>query len=234
LWAWGPEPTKVDESVLAHRSSEPPAEQQLNHHAEDKGHVVHFDLDVKSWEKSPPGVDACRPARCPCCGVPAAAAGKVTLHGYGLRPRQRWGPADATPQSQGEIRTLLQRRYRCQSCRAVVVVRPRGELAHVRYSAATIAMVLWLWGCAMLTDAAVRSRASPHPSNGVSRPERWPTLRRWARAARDGALWRSVKGDRTWTLRQCAGRAARIITALADAATGPGEGRAFAGARLAR
>ena len=108
--------------MLAHRSSEPPAEQQLNHHAEDKGHVVHFDLDVKSWEKSPPGVDACRPARCPCCGVPAAAAGKVTLHGYGLRPRQRWGPADATPQSQGEIRTLLQRRYRCQSCRAVVVV----------------------------------------------------------------------------------------------------------------
>jgi hypothetical protein len=56
--------------------------------AEDKSHVVHFDLDVKSWEKSPPPVDVCRPPWCPCCGAPwVSPAGKVMLCGDGLRAR---------------------------------------------------------------------------------------------------------------------------------------------------
>lgn len=198
--------------------------------AEGKSHVVHFDLDVKSWEKSPPEVDACRPARCPICATPSRSpCGKVTLHGHGMRERQRWGPPDPEPETRAEIRTLLQRRYRCQQCGAVVVVRPRGELPHRRYTASAIVLALWLWGCVLLTDAAVQSRASPRCSRGVSRPERWTTLRRWARAARDGALWPRVRGEPSWTLRQCAARAALVIAALADGAIGPPHRRVFAG-----
>lgn len=156
------------------------------------------------------------------------------LRGHGLRARQRWGPADAEPGSRGVLRSLLERRYRCRACRAVVTVRPRGELAHRRYTASAIMLALWLWGCALLSDTAVQSRTSPWPPRGVSRPERWTTLRRWARAARDGALWRCVRGEPDWTLRQCAERAARVIVALADVAIGPPERRAFAGVVHAR
>lgn len=151
------------------------------------------------------------------------------LRGHGLRARQRWGPSDAESTSRGEVRSLLQRRYRCIECRAVVTVRPRGELPHRRYSASAIVLALWLWGCALLTDATVQSRSSPWPPRGMSRPERWTTLRRWARAARDGGLWRCVHGEANWTLRQCAERAALVIVALADVAIGPHERRAFAG-----
>lgn len=160
--------------------------------------------------------------------------GKVMLHGHGLRGRQRWGPADAEPASRGEVRSVLERRYRCQACGAVLTVRPRGELPHRRYTASTLALALWLWGYMLVTDAAVQSRASPRPSRGVSRPERWTTLRRWARAARDGALWRCVHGESHWTLRQCAERAALVIVALADVTLGPPERRAFAGVVHAR
>ena len=156
-------------------------------------------------------------------------AGKVMLCGHGLRARQRWGPADAELTSRGEVRSLLQRRYRCRACGAVITVRPRGELAHKRYTASAIVLALWLWGCTLMTDAAVQSRSSPSPPRGVSRPERWTTLRRWARAARDGSLWRCVRAEPHWTLRQCAERAALVIVALADVAIGPPERRAFAG-----
>lgn len=151
------------------------------------------------------------------------------LHGHGMRERQRWGPPDAEPETGAEIRTLLERRYQCQQCRAVVVVRPRGELPHRRYTASAIVLALWLWGCALLTDAAVQSRSSPRESLGLSRPERWTTLRRWAGAACDGSLWPRVCGAPNWTLRQCAARAALVIAALADGAIGPPHRRVFAG-----
>ena len=40
----------------------------MQNDAEGKSHVVHFDLDVKSWERSPPSVQEARPACCPVCG----------------------------------------------------------------------------------------------------------------------------------------------------------------------
>ena len=209
----------------------------MRHTTGSESHFVQFDLDVKSWEKSPPSVRECRPPRCPICATSSVLpCGKVMLHGHGVRARQRWGLPDPEPGTAAEIGTLVQRRYRCQQCRpvTVVVVRPRAELSHRRYTASAIVLALWLWGCDLLTDAAVQSRSSPWGSCGVSRPERWTTLRRWADAARDGRLWSCTRGDASWTLRQCAERAARVIEALADVAIGPPHRRVFAGVVHAR
>lgn len=207
----------------------------MQNDAEGKSHVVHFDLDVKSWERSPPSVQEARPACCPVCGVPSiCATGKVIVQGHGLRARQRWGRADAEPETRPAVGVLAQRRYRCTHCKAIVVVRPKGELAHRRYTAAAIVLALWLWSCELLRDDEVRMQTSPWASRGVSRPERWTTLRRWAKAARAGALWTSVRGDASWSLRQCAERAARVIERLADVAIGPQRHRVFAGVVHAR
>ena len=203
--------------------------------AEGKSHVVYFDRDVKSWERAPPSVQEARPACCPICAAASIdATGRVLVQGHGVRGRQRWGPADAEPTTPPAITVLAQRRYRCVRCRAIVVVRPKGELPQKRYTASAIVLALWLWSCELCSDAAVRERASPWPARGMSRPERWPTLRRWAKAAGAGALWSSVRGDAGWTLRQYAERAARVIEQLADVAIGPPQRRVFAGVVHAR
>lgn len=54
---------------------------------------------------------------------------------------------------------------------------------------------------------------SPIANEGLSRPERWTTLRRWARAVREGQLWPWVKVEASWSLRECAQRAARLLSA---------------------
>lgn len=195
----------------------------------DTSRVVYFDLDVKSWALAPPGVREARPACCPCCGAAAALpGGKVVLQGHGVRDRQRWGPdgADDPP----EIGTLRQRRYRCTRCRAVVVVRPRAVLTNRRYTAPAIALALWLWAVELSTDAAVRAKTSVRAAIGVSRPERWTTLRRWAKAARDGTLWPRVSTDGIWTLRQCAERVVRVLAGYADVEDTRDRGRVFAAA----
>src|SRR5690606_38627643 len=125
---------------------------------------------------------------CPVCGAPGQRAdGRVVLHGHGVRVRRLRGPvtADGEPT---EIEVLV-RRYECQHCRAVITVGPRGVLPRKRYTAKAIALALWLWSVWRLTDAAVRRAICPVVETGLSRPERWTTLRRWARAARDGRLW---------------------------------------------
>lgn len=207
----------------------------MSHDAEGNSHVVYFDRDVKSWERAPPSVAEARPACCPICAVPSIeATGRVIVQGHGVRGRQRWGPADAEPATTPTISVLVQRRYRCVQCKAIVLVRPKGELSHKRYTASAIVLALWLWSCDQLTDAAVQSRTSPWSQRGASRPERWTTLRRWAKAAGAGELWLCVRGDVGWTLRQCAERAARLVEQLADVAIGPPQHRVFAGVVHAR
>lgn len=201
--------------------------------AEDTIRFVEIEIDVKFWKKSLPRVGAARPGRCPCCRAAGVAAdGRVVLHGHGVRVRQQWGPTvhDARP----EVSELPQRRYLCTKCGVVVVVRPRGLLSRKRYTAAAIALALWLWAGEMQTDAQVRASIGVRPTRGVSRPERWTTLRRWAAAAGQGELWACVRGDATWTLRQCARRAARIVEGFGDVMLGPGGPRVFAGAGHAR
>lgn len=215
-----------------HRLARIPADRLLKKYAEDTQRVVEIEIDVKSWEQTPAARDV-RPARCPCCAAPGVTAeGRVILHGHGLRVRQRWGPAE--PESAPEIGTLVQRRYACRQCRSVIVVRPRGTLPRKRYTAAALALAMWLWAVEKMTDAAVRSKIAVAPTTGLSRPERWTTLRRWAAAARNGELWRCVAADASWTLRQCADRAARLVAGFADVALEHLHARVFAGAAHAR
>lgn len=199
--------------MLPHRPVEIPGD-PLMKATEDLRRFVHFELDVKSWAYSPPGIDDARPAVCPCCDAPAITEGRVTLHGHGLRRRQWWGMADAdTGAEHGEV---VLRRYRCRRCTAVLMVGPTGMLARRRYTALAIVIALWLWAVEHWTDRQTRARVSPWPRGGMCRPERWTTLRRWAAAARDGRLWSWVRGEESWTLRQCAERAAHILAARGD------------------
>lgn len=157
---------------------------------------------------------------------------RIVLHGHGVRERQHWGPPE--PEAAAEIGSLIERRYRCTECNAVIVVRPRGVLPHRRYNAAAIALALWLWAIELASDRSVREKTSPQPTTGMSRPERWTTLRRWAKAARDGNLWPRVRADASWTLRQCAERAARVIAGWADTAIACDRQRVFLGAARIR
>ena len=199
--------------------------------AEVTTRVVEIEIDVKSWLQTLPTAAEVRPV-CPVCGAPGVdSTGRVLLHGHGVRVRQCWGPAE--PGSNGICWKLPQRRYACQRCTAIIVVRPRGVMSWRRYTAAAIALALWLWSVEAQTDASVRKAIGVHPSAGFSRPERWTALRRWAAAARDGRMWRNVVGQAGWTLRQCAERAIRIVAGYADPSLEPAA-RAFAGATHAR
>ena len=201
--------------------------------AEDTRRVVEIDVEVKSWEKSLPGVRELRPPRCPICLAPGVSAcGLIVLHGHGTRSRQVWGPPH--PAGGSAVLSVQQRRYACQNCRTIVVVRPRGVLARKRYRAAAIAMAMWLWGVEQLSDAIVRSRLAVRATRGLSRPERWTTLRRWAASIRTGELWGAVRVQDEWTLRACAERAARTVAALSDTLLDNPLERLFAGAAFAQ
>jgi hypothetical protein len=194
---------------------------------------VEFGISVKFWAISPPDVATARPPRCPICEAPGQdAEGRVLLHGHGLRERRARGPVEAD----GEIMEvmLLLRRYACQRCRAVITVGPRGLLPRRRYTAAAVGLALWLWAVWLWTDPAVRTKVCTVESEGVSRPERWTTLRRWARAARDGELWSSPVTGPGWTLRDGAERVARWLYSLGDPLAPSDEHRVVSGAAHAR
>lgn len=200
---------------------------------ETKDHFVEFDLDVNLWAQDPPGVRVARPPVCVKCEAPGVgASGRIVLHGHGLRLRSPRGPSEA--EGAPRVVELLLRRYECQRCAAVLTVGPRGLLPWRRYSAQAIGLALFLWGLLGQTDPAVRERTSPAENRGLSRPERWTTLRRWARAIRDGALWPGISVDRSWTLRECAERVARGLRARGALDSGGDEARVFHGAALAR
>ena len=201
--------------------------------SETVNHFVHFDLDVNFWAPEPADAPTARPTRCPVCGAPGQRAdGRVVLHGHGVRVRRLRGPvtADGEPT---EIEVLV-RRYECQHCGAVITVGPRGVLPRKRYTAMAIAFALWLWSVWRLTDAMVRRATCPVAETGLSRPERWTTLRRWARAARDGRLWSSPDVDDDWSLRECAERVVRCLWSRGDPDAPTDEHRIFGAAAHAR
>jgi hypothetical protein len=193
---------------------------------------VYFNVDVKFWAKQPPDVATARPARCPVCEAPGVEDGRVLLHGHGRRERRVGVPSDTKGNTE-ELELLL-RRYACQRCKAVIVVGPRGLLRGRHYSAMAIALALWLWAVCHHSDAAVRTTSCAVEYRGLSRPERWTTLRRWARAGRDGELWSSPPVDPSWTLRQCAERVARWLRSLGDPAAVSDEHGVISGAAHAR
>jgi len=144
--------------------------------------IVHHSCGVKGWLASTPSVDAVRPGRCPECGAASRpTGGKLGLHGHGLRERQVRGPLD--PDGPSVCVTVACRRFRCEFCKAIVMVVPRGVAPHRHYGYAAIAMAFTLWMLVGMPVTEVRRRVCAWPISDES-PSRWPTLRRWARAAR--------------------------------------------------
>jgi hypothetical protein len=216
--------------VFTHRPVEP--RRQLPN-TESPNHFVQFHLDVNFWALAPPDARTARPTRCPVCEAPGERSdGRVVLHGHGVRVRRLRGPvaADGKPT---EFEVLV-RRYACQRCRAVITVGPRGLLPRRRYTAMAIALALWVWAIWLRTDAAVRKAICPVEETGLSRPERWTTLRRWSRAARDGELWPSPAVDEGWSLRRCARRVVQCLRARGDPDAPTDEHRIFSAAAHAR
>lgn len=125
------------------------------------------------------------------------------------------------------------RRYRCVRCSALVLVVPREVLPRRQYSAAAIGFALALWGLVQATALAVRLRVNPATTLGFDAMTGWVTLRRWAKAVKQGRLFASVPAaGPSATLRGVAALAATALAASADSTTRhlPLEQRAFFGA----
>ena len=155
----------------------------------------------------------------------------LQLHGHGTRERQVCGPAE--PTAPATMVGIQARRYLCVVCAAVLLVVPREMLAGRRYSASAIGFALALWGLVLATAAEVRRRVSPQTLLGFAGIRTWVTLRRWARAVREGSLFPDApRLAGSATLRQVAASAASACAASADPMTRhlPLEHRAFFGA----
>jgi hypothetical protein len=116
------------------------------------------------------------------------------------------------------------RRYQCTSCGAILTVVPRGVAPRRHYGHAAIAMALTLWAIGGESEAEVRRRVCARRIS-VESPVRWPTLARWARAARD------VLGDAALSLKDAAARAAQTVIGRAPPGLrrAPRWAQAFAG-----
>ena len=196
--------------------------------------IVYIGIDVKSWTTRLPTVDEARPGECPVCGEASRpAGGRIVLHGHGLRPRDQWGPPDAT--APPSVLEVLGRRYACQACGAVLLVVPGGVLRRRLYSAAAIALALAIWSLEEQIPAEVRARVSPWRIVGPAAAAAWASLRRWAKAVRGDQLFpvvRELPADAS--LREVAARAVTTLAALApSSAEGlPLGSRAFLGATM--
>ncbi len=134
-----------------------------------------------------PTCDQARPGACPCCGAAAQPfGGRIVLVGHGVVLRQLRGPAQVGQLPEQVLLTL--RRYRCRSCKAVLVVGPRGLVVRRWYGAGAIAIALGVFARGGTTSEA-RARTSPGRSVGGSAVDRWMTLVRWLDAARQGRLF---------------------------------------------
>jgi hypothetical protein len=144
------------------------------------------------------------------------------LHGHGFRDREILGPPDA---GAAPTKTLVGcRRYRCQRCKALILVVPRGVAPRRHYGLAAIGMALTLWAVMQQPPLEVRERVCV--ARGTVWGTEWPTLRRWARAARE-----ALRVPAVFTLREVAARAAQIAIGRAPPSlrTAPLWAQAFAG-----
>jgi len=140
--------------------------------------------------------------------------GALGVYGHGLRDRQQRGPA--TPDAVAKVRVVALRRYRCLACKAVVVVVPSEVEPRRHFSRPAIALALALWSLSSLPPREVRRRISDWSTTGTTAAaEGWVSLRRWARAAMAGRLFRAVARGFEGSLRQVAGRLAQAALAHA-------------------
>jgi hypothetical protein len=189
-------------------------------------------LDLKSWMKCVPTVDAARPGQCPGCAAASRPLGeKVIVVGHGLRERQLRGPAE--PAAVARIERVKLRRYRCRRCRTVMVVGPRELVAGRLYSAGAVGWALALYGLCSESLASIRRRVSPWSVIGATAAASWATLRRWVRAVRDGKLFAVMRpAPVEFSARQVAERAATTLLAYAPSSTAalPLDHQSFIGA----
>jgi hypothetical protein len=148
--------------------------------------------------------------------------GRIGLQGHGLRDRQLCGPPDVDSAPTWIV--IACRRYQCTTCGAILTVVPRGVAPGRHYGHAAIAMALALWAIADVPEAEVRRQVCARQISDES-PTRWPTLRRWAQAARDAL------GSAALSLKDAAARAAQIAIGRAPPAVqgAPRWAQAFAG-----
>jgi hypothetical protein len=142
------------------------------------------------------------------------------------------------PGSSPVIMTIIARRYRCITCRAVIIVVPSQVGGRRVYSLSAIALALALWGLVRATAAEVRARVSSASKVGYTAARGWATLRRWARDVALGRLFPATasvaqpSSSLAVPLRRIAAGAASALAASADPTTRemPMEHRAFLGA----
>jgi hypothetical protein len=138
-------------------------------------------VGIKAWLAKTPSVDEVRPAQCLGCGAASRPVGEhLVVHGHGLLERQMRGVL-AIGDAPGML-TISVRRYSCQLCRAVMTVVPAGMLARRQYSGPSIALALYLWLLAGLSDRSVRARVCAWQVRGCN-DRGWAQLYRWARRA---------------------------------------------------
>jgi hypothetical protein len=157
------------------------------------------------------------------CSAPSRpVGGRIGLHGHGFRDRQICGPPDVNSAPTWIV--IACRRYRCTSCSTILTVVPRGVAPRRHYGHAAIAMALTLWAITHEPEADIRHRVCAHRIS-VESPARWPTLARWARAAREAL------GEATLSLKDAAARAAQIAIGRAPPGLrrAPRAAQAFAG-----
>jgi hypothetical protein len=109
----------------------------------------------------------------------------------------------------------------------VVVVVPQGVMRRRHFSAGAIALALLRFGL------GVRVVDIRKALGGQGETAAWPSLRRWARAARAGQMWKAVRDSPAyWGLRAVAERVAMTLAAFAPAGLAYAriDDRVFAGA----
>lgn len=124
------------------------------------------------------------------------------------------GPLE--PGGPAKLFSVQARRYRCTTCRAVLLVVPRGVLPRRSYSASAIAWVLARVALEDATTTEVRAQVCPSKIVGPSAVERWLSPSRWLEARRAGRLFpRLGRPSPTASRRQIAERTAMQLIALA-------------------
>jgi hypothetical protein len=133
----------------------------------------------------------------------------MVIVGHGVIVRQVRVVSE--PRSVAEEVDVQLRRYRCRSCRAVLLVGPRGLVPGRRYSGPAIAVALARYGRGD-TSASTRAAVSPDRVVGGSAIDRWAALGRWVDAVRHGGLF-AIRGVEGATARERAKAVTLVLAA---------------------
>lgn len=121
------------------------------------------------------------------------------------------------------LREVTVRRYQCQQCRLVMAVTTEALLPRKHYGAGPIGLALWLWSVMRWPAAKVRRALSPWKALGAAAATGWASVKRWARQASAGGLWRAIGTTLEAGLREQTQRVMRQLESLGPAESPPDE-----------